>query len=179
MAPRPGAPSVIREMTYARIFAMGAAVALVAASSAGAAPWSKPQRLVRESNTDPVTLRIAMDGSGRAAFVWVHGKLIETRMRGVDGRLGHIVVLRRMPHGNMGLPQIAIGSRGQVAVLWLEKASGKSRGYVYAAIRSGGRFGRPVRVGISKTWPQGGTGAGAQGDSPKVAIAPNGTVGAL
>jgi hypothetical protein len=83
-----------------------------------------------------------------------------------------------MPLGHEGLPQVAIGPRGAAAVVWLENLSrgGWKQGAVYASVRSGGRFGPAMRLGVSKVFPEGGTGAGAQGDSPKVAIDSRGDV---
>ncbi len=45
-----------------------------------------------------------------------------------------------------------------------------SRWNVFAAVRSHGRFGPARRLGVSRAYPYGGSGAGAEGDSPKVAV---------
>ena len=168
-------------MRLGRCIVLCSAALLATGGSAAASTWTAPRSLVRESNTDPVTLRLALDPRGDGAMVWVHGKLLEARMRSASGRLGPIMTVRRMRFGNNGLPQIAVGPSGQAAIVWLENVHNGafSRGNVFASVSSGGGFGKPVRIGIQHVWPEGGTGAGAQGDSPKVAVAPDGTVGAL
>jgi hypothetical protein len=160
--------------------------AIAAWAPAGALAWTPARPLVRERQLDPVTLRLAVGNDGRAVFAWLRGPfgyprspgLVQARLRSPSGRLSRIRTLRRMRLGHEGLPQVAIGPRGAGAVVWLENAARGpwKRGHVYASVRAGRRFGPAVRVGASTVLPEGGSGAGAQGDSPKVAIDPRGGV---
>jgi hypothetical protein len=173
-------------MTLRSPLVVGALALLGVAAPTAALGWTPARPLVKERGVDPVTLRLAVAGDGRAVFGWLRGPfgsprspgLVQARMRGKGGKLFPIRTLRRMPLGHEGLPQVAIGPRGTAAVVWLENLSRGpwKQGAVYASVRSGGRFGPAARVGLSKVFPEGGTGAGAQGDSPKVAIDGRGDV---
>jgi hypothetical protein len=154
-----------------------AIVVAAAATPAGAAGWSPARPLVKERGTDPVSLHLAVDDAGNSAFVWTSGTRVRARVRTASGRLGAVATLHRSRYGFMALPQVALAPRGRAVAIWEENATRGplSRWNVYAAVASHGRFGQARLLGRSTAYPDGGTGAAAEGDSPKVAVAQDGS----
>jgi hypothetical protein len=154
-----------------------AAALLTTAAPAAAAEWSPARPLVKERGTDPVSLHLAVDDAGNSAFVWRSDTAVRARVRTAAGRLGAIATLHRSRYGFTALPQIALGPHGRAAAVWEENTTRGpvSRWNVYAALRSHGRFGPARLLGRSTAFPDGGSGAAAEGDSPKVAVATDGT----
>jgi hypothetical protein len=117
-------------------------------------------RTLSRSSTDG---RVAVDATGKAAFVWLEigrtGRRIETRSRSATGALTRTRLLSRSS-GETGSAQVAVDSDGNAVFVWLRQYQVEAR-----ALGAAGR--------LTPTQPLSASGSSAF--RPRLGIAPSGS----